>query len=307
MFVEVGVPSRSVMSPCRRFGLVSFLLAVALAPPALAQYQQQPPQPAEAPPPPPPAEAPPGSYGAPPPAGYPPPSPAPEYPPPAQGYYAPPPPAYYPPPPPPPPPPPSINRFFRFGGSTNLMLGFPTGSLFSGTSLSSVASVLVQVEGGPDVILYDRLVLGFNFGLGYVGAGGDFTRGCNKDAASSCYGLNLDIGAHAEFRFIQNQQNYFQWLVPWVGVEGGWEGLWLEETSAAGSGSFSFGGSQFELRAGADIARSLERGWGLFLSYRFGRFTSTTNSNYAYLYDVPSYIANPAEHGWIMIGTRGRF
>ena len=98
-----------------------------------------------------------------------------------------------------------------------------------------------------------------------------------------------------------------QWLVPWVGVEGGWEGLWLTESNAAGSATASFGGSQFEFRAGADLTRSLERGWGAFLSYRFGRFTSVSSSNSAYVYDTPSVITNPTEHGWFMLGVRGRF
>jgi hypothetical protein len=293
------------MSPRTRTGLLSLIFTVSLASRAFAQYGPPPAQPgyqqpAEAAPPPAPpaAEAPPATYGSPPP-------------PPA--YYPPPPPAYYPPPPPPvyappPPPPPSLNRFFRFGGSTALILGFPTGSLFAGTHLSSLASVLVQLEGGPDIILFDRLVLGFNFGLGYVGAGTDFSNGCNHDGASGCYGLNLDIGAHAEFRFIDSRPGYFQWVVPWAGLEGGWEGLWLIESAPDGSSaSAGFGGSQFELRAGVDVAHSLERGWGMFLSYRFGRFTSVTNSNTTYLYEAPSYIANPAEHGWIMLGFRGRF
>ncbi|HXJ20625.1 MAG TPA: hypothetical protein VMT03_10355 [Polyangia bacterium] len=291
------------MNPRHRTALLSLIAVVSLAPRALAQYAPAPPpaqpgyqQPTDAPPPPP-AEAPPQGY---------------QQQPPPQGYYASPPPAYYPPPPPPPvyapppPPPPSINRFFRFGGSSSLMFGIPTGSLIAGTSLSSVASILIQVEGGPDVILFDRLVLGFNFGLGYVGAGSDFSSGCNKDGASGCYGLNLDIGGHVEFRFINPNPAYVQWLVPWAGIEGGWEGLWLVESSTYASGSVAFGGSQFEIRAGADLARGLERGWGAFLSYRLGRFTSVSSSN-AYLYDSSSYIANAAEHGWLMLGFRGRF
>ena len=153
--------------------------------------------------------------------------------------------------------------------------------------------------------MFDRFVLGFNFGLGYVAPGTEFSNGCNADGASSCAGLHLDIGAHAEFRFIQ-PANYF--VVPWVGVEGGYEALWLSESfQSGGSATASFGGGQFEIRAGIDLANSPERGWGGFLAYRFGRFTSVSTTDSSTVYQAAYAITSPAEHGWFMIGVRARF
>jgi hypothetical protein len=198
-------------------------------------------------------------------------------------------------------PPPPV-QILRFGGSTNFSIGLPTGSMYSGSSLGDSVSSMFQLEGSADLIVMERVILGFNLGLGYLPSGDEFEAGCRADGGS-CFALNINFGAHAEALLLPPHSPF----VPWVGLEAGIEDLLLSESVGSQSSTASFAGNQYEIRAGLDLSvRGAQRGWwGPFIAYRYGKYTAGGLSNDTT--DTSFDIANPASHGFLFVGLRGRY
>jgi hypothetical protein len=190
---------------------------------------------------------------------------------------------------------------FHFGGQGALSFGLPLGDLFTGTALGDSVSAMIQIEGGGDLVILDRVVLGFNIGLGYAPASSMLSNSCSANG-TSCYGLNLNVGAHAQVLLIPAGNP----MVPWVGLEVGYEDLFLTETDGVDDFTVSFGGAQVELSGGLDLKVRNTAGWGPFIAYRFGKYTSESVSGTTTV-DTTGTIANPSSHGWFLLGVRSRF
>jgi len=228
----------------------------------------------------------------------------------------------YPPPPPPPPgyppgygntPPPAFGgptpyyaaqpapMPFHFGGQGGISFGLPVGDVASGAPLSDYGSAMIQIEGGPDLVILDRVVLGFNIGLGYVPVPSKLADACDANGIS-CYGLNLNFGVHGQVLLIPAGNP----MVPWVGLEAGYEDLLLSVSDGVDSVTRSYGGAQFELSGGLDLKVRNTAGWGPFIAYRFGKYTSTSLSG-TNTVSESGEILNQSSHGWFFLGLRSRF
>jgi len=204
-------------------------------------------------------------------------------------------PAYY------PPPQPVLVMPFHFGGQGSLSFGLPVGDLFAGTPIGDSLAAMIQIEGGGDLVILDRVVLGFNIGLGYAPASSMLSDACSANG-TSCYGLNLNFGAHAQVLLIPAGNP----MVPWVGLEAGYEDLLITETDGVDDFTLSYAGAQVELSAGLDLKVRNTAGWGPFIAYRFGKYTSASASGTTTI-DTAGEIANPSSHGWFFLGLRSRF
>jgi hypothetical protein len=223
----------------------------------------------------------PAPYGGPAPPPYGGPGPAPQ-----SGYYA---------------PPPVLVNPFHFGGQGGLSFGLPTGEVAAGSALGDNVSLMIQIEGGADLVILERVVLGFNIGLGYAPAASRISNACSANG-TSCYGFNLNFGAHAQVLLIPAGNP----MVPWVGLEAGYEDLLLSESDGVDSVTVSYGGAQFELSGGLDLKVRNTAGWGPFVAYRFGKYTSAGVSG-TNTVENSGEIANQSSHGWFLLGLRSRF
>ena len=190
---------------------------------------------------------------------------------------------------------------FHFGGQGGLSFGLPLGDVASGVALSDNVSLMIQFEGGGDLVILERVVVGFNIGLGYAPAASRISNVCSANG-TSCYGFNLNFGAHAQVLLIPAGNP----MVPWVGLEAGYEELLLSESDGVDSITVSYGGAQVELSAGLDLRVRNTSGWGLFIAYRFGKYTSTGVSG-TNTVDNTGEITNQSSHGWFFLGVRSRF
>jgi hypothetical protein len=190
---------------------------------------------------------------------------------------------------------------FHFGGQGGLSFGLPIGDLASGVALGDNVSLMVQLEGGADLVILDRVVLGFNLGFGYAPVASAISDACTS-VGHSCYGLNLNVGAHAQVLLIPAGNP----MVPWVGLEAGYEELFISESDGVDTFTVSYGGAQVELSGGLDLKVRNTAGWGPFVAYRFGKYTSASTSGTNTL-DTTGEIANPSSHGWFFLGLRSRF
>jgi hypothetical protein len=202
-----------------------------------------------------------------------------------------------------PPPPPPAFRIFHWGGSFDLNLGVAGGGAYSGTALNDFVNERIQLETGLDAVFLEQFVVGADVGISYLLLGDTFSQGCSSDGGS-CYGLDYSIGVHAEFRILPPVVPY----VPWVGIGGGYDAMYLNETVGGASEGVTFGGSYFDVRAGVDM-RAAGTGWGPFVGLRLGQYTSVGGENDSgYINsNVTSAVAHPTEHEWFTIGFRGRY
>lgn len=121
------------------------------------------------------------------------------------------------------------------------------------------------------------------------------------DSRDRCWGAILDAGAHLEVLLLPAGSP----AVPWIGVEAGYELLALSASDGVGNAGLSFLGNQFEIRAGVDFHFREQGGWGPFIAYQRGTYTSEeiTGSSTA---GGPMDLQNQSGHGWLLVGLRGR-
>jgi hypothetical protein len=189
----------------------------------------------------------------------------------------------------------------RFSGYNSLNLGFPTGSITSSAPLRNMASGAFQLEAGPDLVIARRVILGFNLSVGVIALGDEFDASCRAQSVS-CRGAIFDAGAHLEFLLMPAGSP----AVPWIGFEAGYELFAVSESDGPRSYDVSYLGNQFEIRAGVDLHLREQGGWGPFIAYQRGKYTSVDISSSDGTVAGRMDLANQSEHGWLLVGLRGR-
>lgn len=189
----------------------------------------------------------------------------------------------------------------RFSGYSSLNLGFPTGSVTSSAPLSNMASHAYQIEGGPDLVIARHVIVGVNLGVGRVALGDDVEVTCRRFNVS-CTGATFTAGAHVEVLLMPAGSP----VVPWIGVEAGYELLALSLANGISNAGLSFTGNQVEIRAGVDFRLREQGGWGPFIAYQSGKYTSLEITDGPNTDQSSMGIPNQSDHGWLLVGLRGR-
>lgn len=184
----------------------------------------------------------------------------------------------------------------RTSGYSSLNMGFPMGSITSSAPLSDMAGRAFRLEGGPELMIARHVVMGFNVAAGLVAVGDNLDATCRSHNVS-CHGAILNAGAHLEFLLAPAGSP----VVPWIGVEAGYELLALSVSDGTSSADASFAGNQFEIRAGLDFHVREQGGWGPFVAYQSGKYTSVEITGSSSM-EIP----NQSGHGWLLVGLRGR-
>lgn len=189
----------------------------------------------------------------------------------------------------------------RFSGYTSLNVGFPMGSVTSNAPLSNMASQAFQLEAGPDFMIASRVILGLNLSVGVIALGDEFDASCRAQGVS-CRGAIFDAGLHLEFLLMPAGSP----VVPWIGLEAGYEVLAVGASSGTSSADVSYLGNQSEVRAGVDFHFRDRGGWGPFIAYQRGKYTSRDISGSASTAGGSMDLPNQSDHGWLLVGLRGR-
>jgi len=157
-----------------------------------------------------------------------------------------------------------------------------------------------QSGSGPDLVIGRRVIVGFNVAVGLISLGDGLDASCRK-ASMSCGGAIVNAGAHLEVLLRPAGSP----VVPWIGVEAGYEVLALSASDGTSNATVSYLGNEFEIRAGVDFQFREQGGWGPFIVYQLGRYTSqdvTGSSTVGGTMDLK----NQDAHGWLLVGLRGR-
>lgn len=168
---------------------------------------------------------------------------------------------------------------FRFG------YGVPFGNIFDGQSLSAIAPGLYDLEGAADVVIFRRWVVGAHIGAGIA--------------------WDFDLGIHGEYRFLLPTSK----INPWLGLGLSYEILrGSEEKSPSDLINGHFSGADVDLSGGCDFS-SGPLGWGPFITYRVGRYTSGSESETTDEDGATSQldVRFNAFHSWLLLGVRIRY
>jgi len=168
-------------------------------------------------------------------------------------------------------------------------IAFPTGSVMSGTSLSTFVSIEFPFW----------LSLGYRFTENvYVGIYGQYgfltTSSCGQGESCSAYDVRggIDLQYHLRPRGD---------LDPWIGYGAGYEQLGLGASSSEGSGSVHFDGFELaNVQAGMDwrVTRALTL--GPFGTFSVGEYSSASNGT-----SSPS-VTQTTMHEWLTLGLRAQ-
>ena len=188
---------------------------------------------------------------------------------------------------------------FRASAYNSLTVGFPMGSIYSNVPLANAASRVVQFEAGPDLMIGGRVIVGFNVALGLLTLADAFDTGCRADNVS-CAGVTFNFGAHLDVLLMPAGGS----AVPWIGAETGYEVLALSRADGANSSFYL--GNQLEIRAGVDFHFRKQGGWGPFIAYQLGTYTSQDVTDNSSAGEGGMEIQNQSGHGWLLFGVRGR-
>lgn len=191
-------------------------------------------------------------------------------------------------------------KLFHASGYHSLNVGFPMGSIRGNVPLANTASRVLRLEGGPELMIASRVVVGLNVAIGALTIGDALDASCQADDAS-CAGITVNLGVHLDLLLRPAGGS----ATPWIGIETGYEVLALTK-SDGDSNAHIYVGNQLEIRAGVDFRFRKQGGWGPFIAYQLGTYTSEDTTDNSTSGEGSMTLADQSRHGWLIIGMRGR-
>jgi hypothetical protein len=191
-------------------------------------------------------------------------------------------------------------KLFHASGYHSLNVGFPMGSIRGNVPLANTASRVLRLEGGPELMIASRVVVGLNVAIGALTIGDALDASCQADDAS-CAGITVNLGVHLDLLLKPAGGS----ATPWIGIETGYEVLALSK-SDGDSNAHIYVGNQLEIRAGVDFRFRKQGGWGPFIAYQLGTYTSEDATDNSTSGEGSMTLADQSRHGWLIIGMRGR-
>ena len=164
-------------------------------------------------------------------------------------------------------------------------LGFPFGKVDGGTTFTIGDAV-------PGDFPF-WLELGYRFDrhwslVGFFQYGPATIDDC--PAGYDCRASDQRLGATAIYRFDPGT------FTPWLGIGTGYE--WLNVDRGA---PVRAGGLELSLQAGGDFHLSPEVGFGPYLCFSVGQFSTVTVGG------IPQTGVDKTSHGWVQVGVKGTF